>query len=58
MAFPETQVNSIEFKNLVKNKTTYVQKLFLKGRINTATAAEWLGIAQRDFLDSLPSCDQ
>jgi uncharacterized protein YwgA len=58
MAFPETQVNSIEFKNLVKNKTTYVQKLFLKGRINTATAAEWLGIAQRDFLESLPSCDQ
>ena len=58
MTFPETQVNSIEFKNLIKDETSYVQKLFLKGRINTTTAAEWLGITARDFLETLPSCDK
>jgi len=58
MTFPETQANSIEFKNLVKNKDGYTQRLFLKDRINATTAAEWLGISPRQFLESLPICDQ
>jgi hypothetical protein len=58
MTFPETQENSIEFKNLVKDKESLTRKLFLKGRINAATAAQWLNMNQRDFLNSLPVCDQ
>lgn len=53
MTFKETQENSIEFRNLLKDKEKWVQKLFQKGRINSTTASEWLGISQRDFLDSL-----
>ena len=58
MTFPETQVNSIEFENLVENKDGYTQRLFLKDRINATTAAGWLGISPRQFLESLPICDQ
>lgn len=57
MTFPETQVNSIEFKNLVREKETYVKRLFLKGRITATTAAEWLETTTRKFLESLPVCD-
>lgn len=53
MTFEETQENSIEFTNLVKNKERWVKNLFRKGRINSTTAAQWLGISQRDFLGSL-----
>ena len=53
MTFEETQENSIEFKNLVENKEKWVKSLFRKSRINSATAAQWLGMSQRDFLDSL-----
>ena len=53
MTFKETQENSIEFKNLLKNKERWVKNLFQKGRINSATAAQWLGMNQRDLLDSL-----
>ena len=53
MTFEETQVNSVEFKNLLRNKERLVKNLFQKGRINSTTAAQWLGINQRDFLDSL-----
>jgi len=53
MTFKETQENSIEFKNLLKNKERWVKNLIQKGRINSATAAQWLGMSQRDFLDSL-----
>ena len=53
MTFEETQVNSIEFKNLQKNKEKWVKNLFEKDRINSATAAQWLSISQRDFLESL-----
>ncbi len=53
MTFKETQENSIEFENLLKNKDRWVKNLFQKGRINSATAAQWLGISQRGFLDSL-----
>lgn len=57
MTFPETQVNSIEFENLIKNKEFYVKRLFLKNRINATTAAEWLGVSPRHFLESLQNCD-
>lgn len=53
MTFKETQENSKEFRNLLKDKEKWVEKLFRKGRINSTTASEWLGISQRDFLDSL-----
>jgi uncharacterized protein YwgA len=58
MSFPETQENSIEFKNLVKDKSNWTRRLFLRGRINAATGAQWLGMNQRDFLNSLSACDQ
>jgi uncharacterized protein YwgA len=58
MTFPETQVNSIEFENLVKDKSNWTRRLFLRGRINAATGAQWLGMNQRDFLNSLSACDQ
>jgi uncharacterized protein YwgA len=58
MSFPETQVNSIEFKNLIKDKDNLTRRLFLKNRIDAATAAQWLGMNQRDFLTSLSACDQ
>ena len=57
MTFPETQVNSIEFKNLIKDKKIYTEKLFQKNRINATTAAEWSGITTRQFLESF-NCDQ
>lgn len=53
MTFKETQENSIEYENLLKNKETLVKRLFTKGRINSSTAAHWLGISKRDFLDLL-----
>jgi uncharacterized protein YwgA len=58
MSFPETQVNSIEFRNLVKDKDNWTRRLFLRNRINAATAAQWLGMNQRDFLNSLSACDK
>jgi uncharacterized protein YwgA len=58
MSFPETQVNSIEFGNLVKDKDNWTRRLFLKNRINATTAAQWLEMNQRDFLNSLPACDK
>lgn len=56
MTFPETQVNSIEFKNLIQDKMLYVRRLFEKNRINSTTAAEWLGTTPRQFIESL-NCD-
>ncbi len=53
MTFKETQENSIALKNLMKNKDRWVKNLFQKGRINSATASQWLEMSQRDFLDSL-----
>jgi hypothetical protein len=50
---PESVVNSIEFPRLEKKRTSLVQNLFLKGRINAITAAKWLDISEKDFLDSL-----
>jgi hypothetical protein len=51
--FPDTQVNSTEYKKLEEEKQTTVPKLFLKGRITAHMAASWLGISERDFLESL-----
>ena len=50
---PESVVNSIEFPRLEKKRVPLVQSLFLKGRVNSATAAKWLGISEKDFIDSL-----
>lgn len=53
MVVPETQKHSVEFPRLNKKRDTLVRKLFLKGRINSSTAAKWLGIDEKTFLDSL-----
>jgi predicted HTH domain antitoxin len=51
--FPDTQANSTEYKKLEEEKQTIIPKLFLKGRITAHMAAEWLGISERAFLESL-----
>ena len=50
---PESVVNSTEFPRLEKKKVALVHSLFLKGRINSAIAAKWLDMSEKDFLDSL-----
>jgi len=57
MLIPETQKNSIEFERLDKKRDTLVRKLFLKGRINSTTAAKWLGVDEKKFLNSLSKSD-
>jgi hypothetical protein len=52
---PSTQQNSIEFARLQKKKDMLVRNLFLKGRINATTAARWLEISEKEFLDCLSS---
>jgi DNA-binding HxlR family transcriptional regulator len=51
--FPESVRNSTEFPRLEKKRVILVRSLFLKGRINSATAAKWLDISEKDFLDGL-----
>jgi hypothetical protein len=52
---PSTQKDSTEFARLEKKKNVLVRSLFLKGRINATTAAKWLEISEKEFLDCLPS---
>ena len=54
---PETQKNSTQFERLDKKKHILVPKLFLKGRINSDTATEWLNVDKKTFLDSLSKSD-
>jgi len=54
---PETQKNSREFERLDKKKHILIPKLFLKGRINLDTAAEWLEVDKKTFLNSLSKSD-
>jgi hypothetical protein len=53
MLIPETQKHSVEFARLNKKRRTLVRKLFRKGRINSTTAAKWLGVDEKIFLNSL-----
>lgn len=55
MLIPETQKHSIEFNRLDRKKETLIPSLFLKGCINSATAARWLGLSEKAFLDSISS---
>ena len=55
MLIPETQKHSIEFNRLDKKKETLIPSLFLKGCISSATAARWLGLSEKAFLDSISS---
>jgi hypothetical protein len=55
--FPETQANSTEYKKLEEEKQMLIRKLFCKGRIAAHMAAEWLGISEKDFLESLSRKD-
>jgi len=57
MLIPETQKYSTEFPGLYKQRDILVPKLFLKGRINSTTAAKWLGVDEKTFLDSLQTSD-
>lgn len=50
---PSTQQNSTEFARLQKKKDILTRTLFLKGRINATTAAKWLEISEKEFLESL-----
>ena len=52
---PSSQENSTEIARLEKKRVVIVRSLFLKGRINATIAAKWLGISEKDFLDSLSS---
>lgn len=55
MLIPSTQENSTEFVRLQKKKDVLVRNLFLKGCVNATTAAKWLEIGEKEFLDSLSS---
>lgn len=55
--FPDTQANSTEYKKLEEEKQMLIRKLFCKGRIGAHMAAEWLGISEKDFLESLSRKD-
>ncbi|MCW3999995.1 MAG: hypothetical protein NWE93_07135 [Candidatus Bathyarchaeota archaeon] len=50
---PESVVNSTEFSRLEKRRVPLVQNLFLKGKVNSATAAKWLDMSEKDFLEGL-----
>ena len=50
---PESVVNSTEFSRLEKKRLPLVQGLFLKGKVNSVTAAKWLDMSEKDFLDRL-----
>jgi len=58
MTLPETRAHSIEFEKLKAEAENLTRKLFVKGRINARTAAEWLGIDEKEFLNSLAACGQ
>ncbi len=53
---PESQIYSTEFSRLEKKKNVLVRNLFLKGRINCNTAAKWLEMREKDFLESICNC--
>lgn len=55
---PETQKQSTEFPRLERKKDVLVRRLFLKGRINSTTAAKWLGVNEKAFLKYLSSSEQ
>ena len=57
MVLPETQKYSTEFKSLYDRRTGLTKSLFLKGRINSDTAAKWLGISVKQFMSTLRSSD-
>ena len=54
MLLPETREHSTQFERLNKKKQILIQRLFLKGRINSDIASVWLEIDKQTFLDSLP----
>jgi DNA-binding HxlR family transcriptional regulator len=54
---PESQMHSTEFSRLEKKRTVLVRSLFLKGRINSNTAAKWLDMSEKDFLDFVRNCN-
>lgn len=48
---PETTKHSKVIARIEKNRERIVQSLYEKGRISTKTAADWLGISEREILD-------
>jgi len=57
MLIPSTRKHSVEFADLHKKRDIYVPRLFLKGRINSTTAAKWLALDEKEFLESLSPRD-
>ncbi len=51
---PETQKHSTEFSRLERKGENLVKDLFLRRKIDVATAAKWLGITPNDFAKKFP----
>lgn len=47
---PNTRENSTEWDRLSKRKSQLVRALYEKGRINSVTAAKWLGVPESGFM--------
>jgi hypothetical protein len=47
---PNTRENSTEWERLSKRKLELVKSLYKKGRVSSATASKWLGVAEPKFL--------
>ena len=50
---PQSVENSIVYSKLEKKRFPLTISLFKKGCINSDTAAKWLGISEKEFLDCL-----
>lgn len=51
--FPDTQVNSIEYKKLDVDKQAIVCRLFKKDRIPAYLASKWLNMSEKEFLENV-----
>ncbi len=51
---PETQKHSTEFPRLERKGESLVKDLFLRRKIDVATASKWLGITPNDFAKKFP----
>jgi hypothetical protein len=50
---PETREHSTQAETLEKRRVPLSRSLFMKGRINSVTAAKWSGMTEKQFLASL-----
>jgi hypothetical protein len=50
---PQTRANSTVWERLEKKKDLITRQLFKKGKINSITAAKWLGLSETRFLTTM-----